>query len=355
MIIIKGIICNLNLEVLFRKKLFMILMSVVLVCSLQGCGSQTEIVEETQDFSREVAESSEEQTEIEEESSYELQPQEENDEELNSVTSNFIADFDINKTYELKPEVKDASLADGAYVQIGDTVLKLGKATLRDFVNAGVDLYYEPNEYEPRNETINESRLNSWLEVEVHVIMGLIGNEVSVLLYPMPHEGLWTEDTPIGEIIFDIADLRYNSMTIWHNGRDEYAANYINENKVKDYYSIYSTGGLRLSGSQNDIPDGYGLCITDFEPDDRGYQMIKKDFVDNEGDPNNKSILIYGNDKCCYMEMNHFSNYSDVRKDYSGLTFVSKEEGAIYMEALQTIERNDIAMEQERRLPIWVH
>ena len=299
MIIIKGIICNLNLEVLYGKKWFMILMSAVLVCSLQGCGSQTEIVEETQDFSREVAESSEEQTEIEEESSYELQPQEENDEELNSVTSNFIADFDINKTYEL--------------------------------------------------------RLNSWLEVEVHVIMGLIGNEVSVSLYPMPHEGLWTEDTPIGEIIFDIADLRYNSMTIWHNGRDEYAANYINENKVKDYYSIYSTGGLRLSGSQNDIPDGYGLCITDFEPDDRGYQMIKKDFVDNEGDTNNKSILIYGNDKCCYMGMNHFSNYSDVRKDYSGLTFVSKEEGAIYMEALQTIERNDIAMEQERRLPIWVH
>lgn len=83
-------------------------------------------------------------------------------------------------------------MADGAYVQIGDTVLKLGKATLRDFVNAGVDLYYEPNEYEPRNETINESRLNSWLEVEVHVIMGLIGNEVSVSLYPMPHEGLWT-------------------------------------------------------------------------------------------------------------------------------------------------------------------
>ena len=40
--------------------------------------------------------------------------------------------------------------------------------------------------------------------------------------------------------------------------------------------------------------------------------------------------------------------YSDVRKDYSGLTFASKEEGGTYMEALQAIERNDIAMEQER-------
>lgn len=40
--------------------------------------------------------------------------------------------------------------------------------------------------------------------------------------------------------------------------------------------------------------------------------------------------------------------YSDVRKDYSGLTFAAKEEGGTYIEALQAIGRNDIAMTQER-------
>lgn len=202
--------------------------------------------------------------------------------------------FDVNGNYAPKAELLNAKFSDGAFVQIGDTVLQLGVSTLRDFVNAGVDL---GGIKQPKSKERNESLMEPG---EGAVMLGTLGGEIYVHLGYAPHDGLSSGNTVIGEVSFAIEDIEANAMIPWTNGYSEYAADYINSGKVKDYYCLYFNGGVRFTGSSEEYYNVLGTPSHTNNPDNRGYQALVCQFTYPDKIPIvNCCQPYFGNNKCC--------------------------------------------------------
>ena len=202
--------------------------------------------------------------------------------------------FDVNRNYAPKAELLNAKFSDGAFVQIGDTVLQLGVSTLRDFVNAGVDL---GGIKQPKSKERNESLMEPG---EGAVMLGTLGGEIYVHLGYAPHDGLSSGDTVIGEVSFAIEDIEANAMIPWTNGYSEYATDYINSGKVKDYYCLYFNGGVRFTGSSEEYYNVLGTPSHTNNPDNRGYQALVCQFTYPDKIPIvNCCQPYFGNNKCC--------------------------------------------------------
>lgn len=202
--------------------------------------------------------------------------------------------FDVSRNYAPKAEILNAKLADGAFVQIGDAVLQLGVSTLRDFVNAGVDLggIKQPKSKERNEELMKPS--------EGAVMPGTLGGEIYVHLGYAPHDGLASGDTVIGDVSFSIEDIEGNSQIPWTNGYSEYADEYINGGKVKDYYCLYFNGGVRFTGSSEEYIQVLGTPHQANNRDNRGYQALLCQFTYPDKTPIVNSCQAYfGNNKCC--------------------------------------------------------
>ena len=212
--------------------------------------------------------------------------------------------FEIEKYYEIDPRVLNTALEDGVYIQIGDSVLELGKVTLRDFYEVGIDLY-EPGTYEIRDESYNTYMLEEDVE-NGGIVLGSIGEDIA-FKFLVRTKGI-PVGTKLGDLIVDDVTVSdghlYMNGGPWTNGYNDYAADYINSGSAKDLHFIYSNGGVRFTGSSTEIKEDFGYSSGEVSYDDRGYLAVFNKYVYPQKIPNyNASIQYFSNDKCLWMEI----------------------------------------------------
>lgn len=163
------------------------------------------------------------------------------------ITSSPNSITDLNKQYSVKDEVLNAG-PDDPVIQIGNNVLHIGKATVRDFVNCGLVLFYDDMKIESAlKEPVKKALPTLYLKdstkkygIEISFIMSSYGSGVNA------------GDCIVEEIQVVPWDTRGANYNIYNN-----------PSIVGSYHCIYFSGGVRFGGSFEEAFSAYGTPKSD--------------------------------------------------------------------------------------------
>lgn len=275
-----------------EKKLFMILISVVLVCLLPACGhsAPTAVDNDTgnSDFEETISVEAELESENQEDEENETDADVSSESNDNFTGSVYDADFDVYSSYAPDSQITDAVLSDGAYIQIGNCVLEIGKSSISDFINAGVDLYdtkVELSEYynHPfRDQEINEKGIQLYAEeykssgsaIARGFLSGDIRIDISSYGRSLVNED--TSDPIVDSVMIENYVGNIGNPSDYLYGGSEY----------KDINSIYITGGIKFTGPVSEISEGFGKVETDQQGESDGHQGWTRVFCADSENPN---------------------------------------------------------------------
>ncbi len=177
-----------------------------------------------------------------------------------TVVNGFDADFNVYNTYEPNEKILNIVLSDGAYIQIGNTVLEIGKSTLRDLVNAGMDMYATTAKYNTyyghrlRDEKLNNQLIDRFIGyLKEHEGRwggtGFLSGDFSVDFYSM---GRSLVDGSVDDPIIDSIKIQP------YAGNSGVVKDFLyGEPKYKDINSIYITGGIKFTGPVSTVKNDY--------------------------------------------------------------------------------------------------
>lgn len=229
--------------------------------------------------------------------------------------------FDVYKDYEPDSRIMNLSLADGAYVQIGDHVLELGKSTVRDFMNAGADFYNSKAEFgsyyghPSRDRELNEKCLQDYLNeykkdgtvIFPCFLSGWIRLDLSSFGRTLIDED--PEDPIVDSVMFENYAGNIENPETYLYGEPDY----------KDIRSIYVTGGIRFTGPVSTIPETYGKAEIDEHGEKDGHQYWSRVFTADSPDPDYTYYcqVLSRNDHCSslYLKLKDSPNRPIVRDD----------------------------------------
>ena len=215
----------------------------------------------------------------------------ENDEVLPDISDDnddYDADFYIFNNYEPSDIITNSTLSDGAYIQIGSHVLELGKATLKDFVNAGVDLYNTKAElgdyyqHENRDRSLNEEILEEYMDIYERdgsfICKGFLSGQVRIDLSSSRtfHTILNSSEPVIDSVMIENYAGNIESPFDYLYGGPKY----------QDMNSVYATGGIYFTGPVSTIPDSFGKLVDDVTGQtDDGYATHTRVFTAESSSP----------------------------------------------------------------------
>ncbi|MCR5093999.1 MAG: hypothetical protein K6B72_08505 [Lachnospiraceae bacterium] len=229
--------------------------------------------------------------------------------------------FDVYKDYEPDSRIMNLSLADGAYVQIGNHVLELGKSTVRDFMNAGADFYNSKAEFgsyyghPSRDRELNEKCLQDYLNeykkdgtvIFPCFLSGWIRLDLSSFGRTLIDED--PEDPIVDSVMFENYAGNIENPETYLYGEPDY----------KDIRSIYVTGGIRFTGPVSTIPETYGKAEIDEHGEKDGHQSWSRVFTADSPDPDYTYYcqVLSRNDHCSslYLKLKDSPNRPIVRDD----------------------------------------
>lgn len=270
-----------------EKKWFLILLSAALVCSLPGCGNSLSkaAYSDTGHNDPEEIISVEANSGTQEDETDVNVGLESND---NLTDPTYDASFDVYGSYTPDSQITNALLSDGAYIQIGNCVLEIGRSTIRDFVNAGADLYNTKAElseyynYPFRDQEINEKYIQEYAEEYKSsgsaIITGYLSGDIRIDFGSFGR--CFVEE--------DVSDPVVDSVMI-----ENYAGNFgfpdqylYGESGYKDIDSIYITGGIKFTGPVSAVPEEYGKIEIDQQGENNGHQSWTRVFSADSENPN---------------------------------------------------------------------
>ena len=197
-------------------------------------------------------------------------------------TAGYVSSFDLYAHYSPSPLVTNTVLSDGLYLQIGDTVLELGKSTLQDFMNAGVDLYDSKASYGDyfghpyRDQDLNKKRLQEYIKrytpSEKGVYRGFISGDIRIEMSDMNRHltDEKTETPIIDSVIIENYAGDTGNPSVYLYGESDY----------RDINSIYITGGIRFTGPVSSIADNFGKIDYEHKGEEKGYPTWTRVFTE---------------------------------------------------------------------------
>lgn len=153
--------------------------------------------------------------------------------------------IDVSTNYEPAEKIVQADYRDNAVIQIGDTVLKLKEATVRDFILAGT--HFEDTD-------ISSADILGWTmnanQMEIKVYVGEIF-EITL------NRSDYGEEKAIGDCIVGEAEVRFKDVDVLST----------DINSLPECNSIFVNGGVCFGDSDDDIVAKLGKPDSDFTAD----------------------------------------------------------------------------------------
>ena len=209
------------------------------------------------------------------------------------LTDGFDKSFSVYDYYEPSDKVKNATTHDGCFIQIGDRVLELRKSTIRDFVNAGVDLYdirYE--DYASRDEDVNLQRMEyvQWSEFDNTSVTGYLGDYLRIDIFCMPEDiGLTSENDPLDTPVTSVnVELAKEGLNLTEN-----IIPYIHSDEFVPINSLYINGGHYIKETVDEVDESFGSISLIREGDSEGLHYCVRNIINKkyESDPGLRNLV----------------------------------------------------------------
>ncbi len=220
----------------------------------------------------------------------------------NSIAETSVSDydtnFDVHNTYQVSDALVGKKLSDGAFIQIGNAVLQLGKSTLRDFVNAGVDLYNTKAKYGDyygrtnRDQEINAQYIKeltakyqsdgsvirtAYLSGDLRIDLSCTGKHL-------------TEEDPSDPIVDFVMIEAYAGNT---GNPDDFL---YGGPSYFDCNSVYIVGGTNFTGPISAVPNDFGNLDINEQGESNGRSTWTKVFTADASGYTNYCQLLSGDD-----------------------------------------------------------
>ena len=192
-------------------------------------------------------------------------------------TNGYVSDFDLYAYYTPNPLVTGKVLSDGLYLQIGNTVLEIGKSTLQDFINAGVDLYnskasgsdYYGHPY--RDQDLDKKCLQEYIELGKSGYTGYLSGDIQIVMFDMNRH---LAEAKSGSPIIDTVRIENYAGNVGNPFDSLYGGS-----NYRDINSIYITGGIKFTGPVSNIADNFGKVTYDQKGESNGYPSWAREFT----------------------------------------------------------------------------
>ena len=175
-------------------------------------------------------------------------------------------DIDFDKYYEPKQEILCAS-DDDPLIQVGDTVLRIGEATTRDFYNAGCLFLDDSNDPESVMANNGERIDSVYIKNAEHNLF----LKICPLISGDNYDKIVNET--VGDVVFDDIEITYSGTL---------GADYNMYNRpdiVANLHCIYFPGGLRFGGSIDEAVGLYGTPEKMKDESDGGKRLFFKNGI----------------------------------------------------------------------------
>lgn len=232
-----------------KKKFFAVITTgIILSATLIGCGSSESVEPGV----------IEDVTYEDNDNDYKLEQNTVEDNQLLDEQTSENEDLDINAVYTVNSEVLTADYSNNPVIQIGNKVLWLNSATIRDFINAGATFYDGES---PENE------LNSMMDANKLGTSVYIGDSVEITLYRADYG----EEKAVGDCIVGNIELMYKMA-----GKNTV-------DNEPDINCIYVNKGLKLKDNIDMCKSKYGSDFSDYTYEFGDFNMLQTSYSGNDG------------------------------------------------------------------------